>query len=497
MSIPASELVDILPRVIGGGLNGIEENGVFLTTSSLVPTGVAYPFADSDSVGDYFGTNNAEYSLSVNYFTADINKQKLPSVLYFYKYIGAAVAAWIRGATLNNTLAEFQTITDGALNIAVNGTEVTLTGINLSEANSYSAIAQEIQTALTAVSAGATVTYNSLFNAFVVTSGTTGEASTIAYPTTPDAGTDLAVYMQLYELNGAILSQGSDAQSVIENMQNLTLSTLNWVSFMPIFQETDDQKLEFANWTNSQGTRFIYTAIEVNGNALVPNNASSFAQQVRDYFGVLNIYNTKAVGAFAMGVIASTDYARTNGRKTLAYRSQTGLASSISDRTSARALLANGYNFYGDYATASDQFVSFQNGQISGPARWADTYAGQIWLKASLQAVWLTLMQNANTLPFNEVGYSSVRTASLDTINAALNNGIIVPGVTLSQTQKDQVEREAGFDISESLFNQGWYLQIPDASTQVRIDRGPLQPNFWYCDGGSIQVIKGTSTTIL
>ena len=35
------------------------------------------------------------------------------------------------------------------------------------------------------------------------------------------------------------------------------------------------------------------------------------------------------------------------------------------------------------------------------------------------------------------------------------------------------------------------------ADTQTRVARGPLRPNFWYCDGGSIQTIQGTSTTIL
>ena len=70
-------------------------------------------------------------------------------------------------------------------------------------------------------------------------------------------------------------------------------------------------------------------------------------------------------------------------------------------------------------------------------------------------------------------------------------------GVNLSAAQIDQVNREAGMDISEALYTQGWYLQIPDADTQTRVARGPLRPNFWYCDGGSIQTIQGTSTTIL
>ena len=366
-----------------------------------------------------------------------------------------------------------------------------LAEINLSAATSYSAVAEAIQAKMTG---GATVAYNSNFGAFVITSGSTGTNSSVV------AGaeeTDLSALMNLTETDGAIASAGSAAQTLTEAMQAAIKSSQNWVTFMPVFQETDEQKQELAAWCNSKGTRFAYIANEVNGNALVPNNAACFAQKVKDYYGIFNAYNTKAFCALAMGYAASMDLERTNGRKAFAYRSQAGLAYTVDDAENANALLGNGYNFYGSYATAAEEFTLAQNGQISGDAKWFDTYLGQIWLKARMQAAWLTVLMNANTLPFNVDGYSAIYAGSIDVINAGLNAGLIVPGVTLSAEQISQVNREAGLDISEALYTQGWYLQIPDANTATRIARGPLRPNFWYCDGGSIQTIQGTSTTIL
>lgn len=491
MTIPASELVDLQPRTLGGGLADVEFNGLLLSNSADLPANMVYPFGSPDAVTNYFGAESAEASLANGYFLADDNKQKSPRTLYFYRLIGEAAAGWLRGARVSADISAFQAITDGALNLVVDGSPVALAEINLSTATSYSAVAEAIQAKMTG---GATVAYNSNFGAFVITSGSTGADSSVVAGA---EGTDLSALMNLTESDGAIISSGSAAQTLTEAMQAAIKSNQNWVTFMPVFQETDEQKQELAVWCDSKGTRFAYIANEVNDNALVPNNASCFAQKVKDYYGIFNAYNTTAFCALAMGYAASMDLERTNGRKAFAYRSQAGLAYTVDDAEDARALLGNGYNFYGSYATAAEEFRLAQNGQISGSAKWFDTYLGQIWLKARMQAAWLTVLKNANTLPFNVDGYSAIYAGSIDTINAGLNAGLIVPGVNLSAAQIDQVNREAGLDISEALYTQGWYLQIPDANTATRIARGPLRPNFWYCDGGSIQTIQGTSTTIL
>lgn len=493
MTIPASELVDLQPRTIGGGLNGIDLNGLLLSQSEDLPANMVYPFGSPYAVSAYFGAESPEAALANGYFLADDNKQKSPTALYFYRFINAPAAGWLRGAKISAKISAFQAVTDGALNLSVDGKSVEVTGVDLSEATSFSAVATALQAKLT----GTSVVYNSTFGAFIIKSATTGANSSVSYAAPATSGTDLSALMNLSEDAGAITSAGSAAQTLTETMQAAIKSNQNWVTFMPVFEETDEQKEEFAEWCNSKGTRFVYVANETSGAAKVPNNSACFAQQTKDFYGIFNCFNTKAFCALAMGYAASMDLERTNGRKAFAYRSQAGLAFTVDDPQDAEALLGNGYNFYGAYATASEEFVLAQNGQISGSAKWLDTYLGQIWLKSQMQAAWLTVLMNANTLPFNADGYSAIYAGSLDVINAGINAGLIVSGVNLSNAQIDTVNREAGLDISEPLYTQGWYLQIPDATSETRVARGPLKPNFWYCDGGSIQTIQGTSTTIL
>ena len=492
MTIPASELVDLQPRTLGASSGGVDFNGLFLSRSANLPVNTVVPFSSQASVGAYFGEYSDEYALSGNYFLADDNKQKAPDTLYLYRNANEDAAAFVRGAKITVNFAAFQAVTDGALSMTVNGTAIDLSAIDLSEVTSFSGIATALNEQLKA----AQVAYDSLFNAFVVTSNNAGNDSSVVIGSA-SGGTDLAVLMNLTEQAGAITSQGSAAQTLTQTMNAAVKNLQNFVSFMPVWQETDEEKAELAAWCNNQGTRFVYSANEVNNNALIANNAACFGQQSADYYGVMNNYNSKAFCAFAMGFCASVDFTRILGRKTFAYRSQSGLAFTVDDADNARALIGNGYNFYGSYATASESFTFAQNGQISGNAKWLDTYLGQIWLKTSLQSVWLDLMRNANVLPFNADGYNAVFASSLDIISQGIDNGVIVKGVTLSNAQIDQVNREAGLDISDALYTNGYYLQIPDASAATRQERGPVTPNFWYCDGGSIQSIKGTSTTIL
>lgn len=493
MTIPASQLVDITPRVIGGGLSGLAFVGTFLSKNASLPTATAVPFYSQKAVGEYFGTSSNEYALAGNYFLADSNSARKPNVLWFYRYVDTATAAFLRGIT-PASLNELTEVTSGSFGIKINGTSVSVTGLDLSSQVSYSGVASAIQTKLASGLAGTTCTWDSNFQAFVITSPTTGSTSTIEFATAGSTGTDVS---ELLGLTSGALSQGSAVTSLTDTMSGCVNSNSNFWSFMPVWEENSTEALELAGWCNSQGVRFMYAMVDTSNAGLTANNQACLAYQVADYYGVCSLYNTKALGAMAMGIGASVDPAQLNGRKTWAYKQQNGLAYTVNDETSAPILLANGYNFYGNYATASNQFKLFQNGQISGNAKWLDTYYGQVFIKDGLQNAWINALMMNNTIPYNQAGYGVLRAAAMDTINTAVNAGFIREGVKLSESQKATVYQEAGLDISGALETQGWYLQILDPTTEVRSERGTPIVNFWYMDGGSVQRIQGTSTVLL
>ena len=485
MTIPASQLVDITSRVIGGGLSGRDFVGLFLSKDTDLQTNTAVPFYSQSAVGDFFGFGSDEYKLAGNYFLADSNSSKKPNVLWVYRYTPAGVGAFLRGQKVES-LASLQAITNGSLTITIDGTEKALTALDFSGVTNYSGVATIITTALN--SAG-TCEWNGDFKAFVITSATTSSESSITLATGSAA--------EVMKLTSGVISEGADSKTLTECMSDLVKVTANFWSYMPIWDETDSEALELATWNNNQGIQFLYVMVDKTDAGLTANNDACLGKKVADFIGVCPIYNTKSVGAMAMGIGASIDVAQFEGRKTWAYKAQSGLDFTVEDETEAQNLLGNGYNFYGNYATSSEQFKLFQSGQCSGSAKWLDTYYGQCYIRDGLQKDWLNTLMSNNTVPYTEKGYTQLRASAMDIIEEAKNSGFIREGVVLSATQIATAQSQAGLDISTELQNQGWYLQILDPSAEVRASRGTPIINFWYCDGGSIQYIQGSSTVIL
>ena len=202
------------------------------------------------------------------------------------------------------------------------------------------------------------------------------------------------------------------------------------------------------------------------------------------------------LAAFICGAIASIDFTALNGRTTLAFRSQAGLVASASNQTVAANLIANGYNFYGAYATANSKFTFFYPGSVSGIFKWLNSFVNQIWLNNALQLALISLLQNYGSIPYNAAGYSLIEAALADPINAGLNFGAFRAGVTLSAAQIAEVNAAAGANIAGVLSNRGWYLQIVNASPTTRQARQSPPCNFFYVDGESVQQITLSSIVL-
>lgn len=345
------------------------------------------------------------------------------------------------------------------------------------------------------------VTYDSIAGAFYVISPTTGAASTIGF----GSGT-ISAGLALTQATGATISQGAIAAVPATFMANLVNVTQNWASFMTSFDPDNGsgntQKLAFSAWTNGTVDRYTYVGWDTDVTPTLSQNASaSFGKIVDNAFsnGTIPIYSPSqgpTLAAFTMGAIASLDFNETNGRATLKFRSQTGITPDITNQTVSANLEANGYNYYGAWATADQQFNFFAPGQITGPFNWIDSYVDQIWLNNQFQLALMVLLTNVKSIPYNQQGYGMIRAAMMDPVNQALNFGAIRAGVTLSQAQISEVNTSAGRKIDDVLNTVGWYIQIQDAIPQVRVARGTPPITFWYLDGGSIQRLNLASIEV-
>ncbi|MCL2887523.1 MAG: DUF3383 domain-containing protein, partial [Betaproteobacteria bacterium] len=207
MTIPASAIVSVNPGVVSSGGSALALNGVILTGNTRLPIGSVRPFSSPDDVASYFGAMSLEAALAANYFLGFNNSTIKPGSLLFAQYPQEDVAAWVRGQSVAAlSLAALKAIT-GSLLMTIDGEDYSAASIDLSSATSFSAAAVLLTAALD-LPAGAAVNYDYIAQAFVITSGTTGDTSTIS-TVTGDAAAALG-------FGFCTLSQGANAATPAE-----------------------------------------------------------------------------------------------------------------------------------------------------------------------------------------------------------------------------------------------------------------------------------------
>lgn len=488
MAISASQIVQVLPRILTGTGNDLVFNGMVLDDNVLLPAATPISFSSADSVAEYFGTSSDEYKFAAVYFGGYNNSQIKPSLLYFYRLTPEGAAPYVRGETLSPAaaLAAIKAVNAGDITISLSGTEYTATGIDFSAVTSLSNAASVLQTALTTKGADVTVGYNSVNDAFTITSTEVGEQESITVPT----GTAAAVLG--FNAETATVSAGEDETDAVGSMTNLTRQFQNFVTFTTLEEPEDTDALALASWVSSQanaGTMYLYVCWDSSKANLDATNTTVIAEQIKalNATGTTVVYPSYKIAAFVMGTAASIAWDQTNGTITFAFKAQSGLAADVTDTQHSVALLGHGVNFIGNYATRNDNFIFFYNGQMFGEWAWIDTYLNACYLCNKLQVQLMAMFTSNRRIPYTSAGYAIIRANCRDVIEAAINNGVINIGVSLSNAQKSQLTSELGGDFSDEIYNTGYYLQILDATAQARQQRVSPPCNLVYTYGGAVQ----------
>lgn len=506
MAIPASELVRVQPRVLAGTGQDLAFNGLFLTENALAPVGTLLTFRDTASVSEYFGSVSNEAKAAAVYFGGYNNSFLKPTQLYMWRSHKNAAAAFVRSAAFSSAkvktlLDDLKGITAGTFSATIGGTAVSLSEVDLSGSDSISAALDIVTKKIAAVeeaspaAAGVTLSWNSVLRAFTLTAGAAGSTVAIANlsGTIPDA---------LGLTSGAVVSAGADAQDYSSAMDEVCGQTQNFVTFSTVTEPDKADALALAGWSNTQygeGNQFLYVYWSDDAVLKTADASETAAAAIRDaeYSGVAGVFGDVRYPAFIMGSAGSIDWDRIGGTITFAFKAQSGLEANVTDKDDAANLIANGMNFVGNYASRNDNFIFLQNGQMFGQWAWIDTYLNSCWLNNALQVQILGGLQLAARVPYNEAGYIRIRAWVQDVVDRALTNGVIDRGVRLSETQKTELISEAGKDISTDLYNNGYVLQIEDATAAIRQERISPSMSFWYTYGGSVHKINLPSTAVV
>lgn len=217
-------------------------------------------YSDIGSVGTDWGTQSDMYAHALALFGTSPNPINARGVLVAGYWRGAsetvaASAAVLTGAQLNpvTVIDQLQAISDGTLNIDVDGGTVNVTGLDLRSVTSLADVATLLDNEVSGIT-GAAVTV-SADNRIIVTSSTTGVLSLITFASDPGTGTFIGTLLGLAAGTGATTVQGA-ASSVLTAETQLAAAAavkalVNFKGLTFIDVDTDPNRLLMAAWAQA------------------------------------------------------------------------------------------------------------------------------------------------------------------------------------------------------------------------------------------------------
>lgn len=463
---------------------GLSVQNVVKVTVNLAPTAVgtrnfgaclivgSSPVIDTDErtreysalseVANDFGTSAPEY-LAADLF---LSQSPQPSILYIGRWAKTATSGSLKGAVLSATqrdIGNFNTITDGAFKIDVDGTTKTVSALDFTAQTNLNGVATVINAKLNT----ATVAFDGVYNRFVVTSNTTGAVSRIGYAVSPTSGTDLSALLGLTAVNASAPVDGAASETLVDCWADLLDANSDWYGGLTADATvTDDDHIAVAGLIEgSEASQSrIYGITITNANVLDPVIDNDLASRLKalGYKRTFTQYSSSSPYAAAslFGRAFTVNFNANKSTITLKFKQEPGVVAETLKGSQAAALKAKNCNVFVNYANGS---AIIQEGVMAN-GYFFDEVHGTDWLQNAVQTgVWNLLYQSKTKVPQTDAGMHQIVTAIEATMGQALNNGLVTPGVWMND----------GFGVLQKgdTLTKGYYVFAPLVGDQSQPDR--------------------------
>jgi len=506
MAIPISNYVDITSGV--GGASAVRLRDYILrifTENPLLPTGATVEYPSATAVGDVFGTTSTEYKMASFYFGWVSKLLTKASAISFARWNEDATPPIIYGGR-SGSQATFNAVSDGAFKLQINDVIITVTGLDFRPSCSpvtLADVASIIQSAIRgnggsvgSVFTSATVTYDATRGGFIFTGGATG-VYTISV-SAHNTGTNILSSTYLSWGSEAIFSNGAAATTALDTVIASAEDTDNFGSFAFIPSLSLDEITSIAEWNSTQDYKYFYC---------VPANSADF----QTYYDALNAIKGTAVTEVGIAnqyheiipglTLAATPYNRTGSSQNYMFNSF-AVTPTVTTAAAAAARDALRINYYGQTQTGGQNISFYQRGVLMGGTTDAtdmNTYANEIWLKDSAATDILNLLLALPGVSANAQGRNEILGALQNTINLALNNGVISVGKTLNTTQKLYINNITGTTTAwQQIQTTGYWLDAVIESYVTVDSRTEYRATYIlvYSKDDMIRKVVGTHTLI-
>ena len=467
MTIPVNKYVEIDTQYKSTKTLNKSLSLRIFTENEDMPSGTTVELNSLEAVGVLFGIASIEYRKSARYFNFATLQGKSPSIISFYNSSKVATEPFSLGSQVaNDYITEIKKVTAGSITIDF-GTEQVLTGLDFSTVTDTDSIIAIISATMT----GVTLTFDDINRRFKFSSDTAGVG--VANVITGTSGLILAM-----GLSTQLLSQGSNLDTISGILNKSEANNDNFSSFT-VLNATSDEDIEacsvFANGSNSL---YMYSVT-------VTTDSPTFLDNIKDGGGTVVNYDdiNEDTEIIPCAVLASTDFTANNGVERYMFVNVSGMPAVVTDDKYI-SLDSKNINYYGQTSKSGEKYSFYQDGKITGDAKFIEIYSGELFVKDDLQGKLLQLLLNTRRFPASQIGESLVRNTIIASASGYLISGIIEPR-ELTNQEEIELEANVGKTIVEQVKSNGY-------GVQTSVNGTTIEYLFVYLTFVGVRKIKGT-----
>lgn len=459
--VPPSYTVSVSLAATPSGLADYNTNSIAIFTNDPAGFSEAYQaYMTPNAVGTDFGTDSLTYAMANALFTPVPNFRTGGGYLYVFPFKGVnATSGTLTTADISANVTNFKSVTNGVLNLTIDGTVTQVEGLDFSTVQTLADIVTVLQNQNLDVYIEATED-----NKIKFTSKRFGTESavTIAAASDTDDATDL---------NGATYFNGSEAIPVTgTNASGQTLAEAVAAA---------QQQVYFGGVLTTQYC----------DNATVQANAAAIQALDCDYFeAITSMKNIALLGKDikAAGLGKTRSLVLSNGAKEakVAIAAYATIAKSVNRKGSNTAntmnlktltgclpdnglsdtyvlsAQTNGVDIYANTGGLSVVYSNDNNG-------FTDDIEFQLWFKLAQMVAGFNYLRQTNTkIPQTESGMNGLKNAYAQICEQAVTNGSVAPGTWSQSIPFGDPE-----DFSRNIQEKGYYIYSAPISQQAQTDR--------------------------
>lgn len=455
--VPLTYTINVSLSGLPQGLAAFNTNSIAIFSNEAAGFSENYrAYLSPSAVATDFGSNSLTYKMAQGLFSPVPNFRTGNGALYIFPFNGTdATSGTFTTPDISANLTAFQSVSDGSLQITIDGTTAIVDGFDFTSVTTIADIATVLR------SKNLDVDIEADGNLIRFTSRRAGANSAVTISTISEgSGIDLSTSTYLNASGGSAIT-GTDAGG--DTLADIVPAALEQVYFGGVLTtQIVEDTTRIANATAIQALDCVYyeslqslTDIAVLGAAI---KAAGLGKTRTLAYSVDN--GKEAIARYAT-IAKSVNYNGTNTANTLNLKTLTGITgdTGLSD-TYLLSAETNGVDIYGLTGGLSVVYSNDNNG-------YTDDIENALWLKKTIEVAGFNYLRQTNTkIPQTESGMTGLKNAYVQVCEQGIKNGVIGAGAWNSAIPFGDPE-----DFARNIAEKGYYIYSIPVAQQNQTER--------------------------